>query len=54
MAKYLNVQGAPYVLDNSIVKASWRDYMSWLAWERLRILPEEQVEVAGERSAWAS
>uniref|UniRef100_A0A8C4X372 Uncharacterized protein n=1 Tax=Erpetoichthys calabaricus TaxID=27687 RepID=A0A8C4X372_ERPCA len=32
----------------------WRDYVSWLAWERLGILPEELEEVAGEREVWIS
>ena len=32
----------------------WRDYISGLSWERLGIPPEELVEVAGERTVWAS
>ncbi|TWW64247.1 hypothetical protein D4764_03G0012550 [Takifugu flavidus] len=32
----------------------WRDYISRLAWERLGVLPEELMEVAGERAVWAS
>ena len=35
-------------------RTRWRDYVSQLAWERLGILPEELVEVAGERRVWAS
>ena len=31
-----------------------RDYVSRLAWERLRIPQEELDEVAGEREVWAS
>ena len=29
-------------------------FLSQLAWERLRIPPEELVEVAGERAVWAA
>ena len=32
----------------------WRDYMSRLSWERLGVLPEELVDVAGEREVWVS
>ena len=35
-------------------RTRWRDYISQLAWERLGIPPEELVEVAGERTVWAS
>ena len=35
-------------------RTRWRDYISRLAWERLGIPPEELVEVAGERTVWAS
>jgi len=35
-------------------RTRWRDYVSQLAWERLRIPPEELEEVAGEREVWAS
>ena len=35
-------------------RTRWRDYISRLAWERLGVPPEELVEVAGERAAWAS
>ncbi|KAK3520692.1 hypothetical protein QTP70_030558, partial [Hemibagrus guttatus] len=30
-------------------RTRWRDYVSWLAWERLRVPPEELEEVSGER-----
>ncbi|KAK0132400.1 Craniofacial development protein 2 [Merluccius polli] len=35
-------------------RTRWRDYVSWLAWERLGIPQEELDEVAGEREVWAS
>ncbi|TWW69272.1 hypothetical protein D4764_18G0000780 [Takifugu flavidus] len=35
-------------------RTRWRDYISRLAWERLGVPPEELMEVAGERAAWAS
>lgn len=35
-------------------KPRWRDYISYLAWEHLGILPMELVEVARERVVWAS
>ncbi|KAK3528856.1 hypothetical protein QTP70_011737 [Hemibagrus guttatus] len=35
-------------------RTHWRDYVSWLAWERLRVPPEELEEVSGEREVWAS
>ena len=35
-------------------RTRWRDYVSWLAWERLWILPEELDEVAEGREVWAS
>ncbi|XP_061603617.1 uncharacterized protein LOC133465136 isoform X5 [Phyllopteryx taeniolatus] len=35
-------------------RTRWRDYISRLAWQRLRIPPEELGEVAGEREVWAS
>ncbi|KAK0155927.1 hypothetical protein N1851_001531 [Merluccius polli] len=35
-------------------RTHWRDYVSRLAWERLRIPQEELDEVAGEREVWAS
>lgn len=31
----------------------WRDYTSMLSWERLGV-PQGELEVAGERSVWAS
>ncbi|PWA16842.1 hypothetical protein CCH79_00012754 [Gambusia affinis] len=35
-------------------RTRWRDYVSWLAWERLGIPPEELEQVAGEREVCAS
>ncbi|KAK3558314.1 hypothetical protein QTP86_014701, partial [Hemibagrus guttatus] len=35
-------------------RTRWRDYVSWLAWERLEVPPEELEEVSGEREVWAS
>ena len=35
-------------------KTRWRDDISWLTWEHLRVLPEELVEAAGGREVWAS
>ncbi|KAK0155726.1 Retrovirus-related Pol polyprotein from type-1 retrotransposable element R2 [Merluccius polli] len=35
-------------------RTRWGDYVSRLAWERLRIPQEELDEVAGEREVWAS
>ncbi|TWW69209.1 hypothetical protein D4764_18G0000150 [Takifugu flavidus] len=35
-------------------RTRWRDYVSRLVWERLRIPPDELEEVAGEREVWAS
>uniref|UniRef100_A0A3B4U754 Uncharacterized protein n=1 Tax=Seriola dumerili TaxID=41447 RepID=A0A3B4U754_SERDU len=35
-------------------RTRWRDYISQLALESLGILPEELVEVAGERAVWTS
>ena len=32
----------------------WRDYVSQLAWKRLRIPTEELDEVAGEKEVWPS
>ncbi|KAK0136511.1 hypothetical protein N1851_027370 [Merluccius polli] len=34
-------------------RTRWREYVSRLAWERLRIPREELDEVAGEREVWA-
>jgi len=31
-----------------------RDYVSWLAWERLGVPLEELEEVAGDRDVWVS
>ena len=35
-------------------RTRWRDYVARLAWERLRIPPEELEEVSGEREVWAN
>ncbi|KAK3538164.1 hypothetical protein QTP70_032558 [Hemibagrus guttatus] len=35
-------------------RTRWRDYVPWLTWERLGILPEELEEVFGEREVSAS
>ncbi|KAK3556755.1 hypothetical protein QTP70_016699 [Hemibagrus guttatus] len=35
-------------------RTCWRDYVFWLAWERLGVPPEELEEVSGEREVWAS
>ncbi|KAK3570072.1 hypothetical protein QTP86_010236 [Hemibagrus guttatus] len=35
-------------------RTCWRDYVSRLAWERLRVPPEELEKVSGEREVWAS
>ena len=35
-------------------RTRWSDYVTWLAWERLGILPEELEEVSGEREVWVS
>ena len=35
-------------------RTRWRDYVSRLAWERLRVPPEELEEVAGDRDVWVS
>ena len=35
-------------------RTCWRDYVSRLAWERLRVPPEELKEVAGDRDVWVS
>ena len=35
-------------------RTRWRDYISQLAWERLGVLLEELVELAGKREVWAS
>jgi len=35
-------------------RTRWRDYISQLAWERLGILQNELVNVAGERDVWVS
>uniref|UniRef100_A0A8C6L319 Reverse transcriptase domain-containing protein n=1 Tax=Nothobranchius furzeri TaxID=105023 RepID=A0A8C6L319_NOTFU len=35
-------------------RTRWRGYISNLVWERLGVLPEELVEVAGERTVWSS
>ena len=35
-------------------RTSWREYVSWLAWEHLGIPLEELDKVAGERGDWAS
>ncbi|KAK3518331.1 hypothetical protein QTP86_003614 [Hemibagrus guttatus] len=35
-------------------RTRWRDYVYRLAWERLRIPPEDLEEVSGEREVWAS
>ncbi|TWW74384.1 hypothetical protein D4764_14G0003870 [Takifugu flavidus] len=40
----MRLQGSP--------RTCWRDYVSQLAWERLRILPQEVESV--EREVWAS
>lgn len=40
--------------DPNRPRTRWRDYISRLAWECLGILPEELVEVAGERVVWTS
>ena len=32
----------------------WSLYVTWLAWERLGILPEELGEVSGVREVWVS
>ncbi|KAK3519688.1 hypothetical protein QTP70_000998, partial [Hemibagrus guttatus] len=32
-------------------RTHWRDYVSWLAWERLGVPPEELEEVSGERES---
>ncbi|KAK3552109.1 hypothetical protein QTP86_000648 [Hemibagrus guttatus] len=32
-------------------RTRWRDYVSWLAWERLGVPPEELEEVSGERES---
>ena len=31
----------------------WRNYVSWLVWERLGTPPKELDKVAGEREVWA-
>lgn len=31
-----------------------RDYISWLTWERLSVLPEELLEVSGDECHWSS
>lgn len=35
-------------------RTRWRDYISGLAWEHLRIALEELVDVAEESHVWAS
>ena len=35
-------------------RTCWSDYVTWLAWERLGILPEELEEVSGEREVGVS
>ena len=35
-------------------RTRWRDYVSWLALERLGVPPEELEEVAGDRDVWVS
>ncbi|KAK3510969.1 hypothetical protein QTP70_027792 [Hemibagrus guttatus] len=35
-------------------RTRWRDYVSWLTWERLGIRPEELEEVSRESGVWAS
>ena len=35
-------------------RTRWSDYVTWLARERLGILPEELEEVSGVREVWAS
>ena len=35
-------------------RTRWRDYISWLAWERLGIPQSELVDVARERNVWGS
>ncbi|KAK3518448.1 hypothetical protein QTP70_000651 [Hemibagrus guttatus] len=35
-------------------RTRWRDYVSQLTWERLRIPPEGREEVSVEREVWAS
>ena len=35
-------------------RTRWRDFVSRLAWERLRVRPEELEEVAGDRDVWVS
>ncbi|KAK3544435.1 hypothetical protein QTP86_012124 [Hemibagrus guttatus] len=35
-------------------RTRWRHYVSRLAWERLRVPPEELEEVCGESEVWAS
>ena len=35
-------------------RTHWRDYISHLAWERLRLPQEEPESVFGERDVWVS
>ncbi|KAK3537609.1 hypothetical protein QTP70_017005, partial [Hemibagrus guttatus] len=44
----------PGRLPGEVGRTRWRDYVSRLAWERLRVPPEELEEVSGEREVWAS
>jgi len=36
------------------LRTRWRDYISRLAWERLRIPKDELESVAGEKEAWGA
>ena len=35
-------------------RIGWSDYVAWLAWKLLGILPEELEEVSGEGLVWVS
>ena len=35
-------------------RTRWSDYVAWMAWERLGILPEELGEASGVREVWVS